>query len=119
MTTNPTTDLPFNFDGLLRANLERVFNERDDARRAIAIAELFTEEPVMYEPGRPVRGREEISAVAGKLLKQFGPQFQFKPDGVGVGHHGMATLRWRAGEPGKAPTVQGYDTAEIIDGRIA
>ena len=120
MTTPPSPpEAAFDFDGLLGANLEGVFNERDDVKRATAIAALFTESPVMYEPGRPVHGRDQISGVASDLLKQFGPAFRFKPEGVAVGHHGMATLRWSAGEPGMPPVVQGFDTAEVVDGRIA
>ena len=63
------------FDTLLRANLERVFNERDAERRATGVAELFVEEPVMYGAANVVRGREAISAVAGALLDQLGPKF--------------------------------------------
>ncbi len=107
------------YDRLLRSNLERVFNEREPALRAQAIEQLFTDDPVMYEPDGIVEGREAISAVAGKLLAQFGPDFAFLPDGRGVGHHGMASLRWRAG-PSRGPAiVTGIDTAEIVDGRIA
>ena len=66
-------------DRLLRANLMRVFNERDAALREAAIAELFVTDPVMYEPDNVVEGREAISAVAGHLLEQFGPRFRFSP----------------------------------------
>lgn len=110
---------PFDFDALLKANLESVFNERDDAKRAAAIAALFIETPVMYEPERPVHGRADIAKVAGDLLEQFGPSFRFQPVGVAVGHHGMATMRWTAGQAGHEPVVRGFDTAEIVDGRIA
>lgn len=118
-THQAPADAAFDFDGLLRANLEQVFNERDDTKRAAAIAALYTQAPVMYEPSRPVQGQADISRVASDLLKQFGPTFRFKAEGSAVGHHGMATLRWTAGEPNALPVVQGFDTAEIVDGRIA
>ncbi|MFT3772253.1 MAG: nuclear transport factor 2 family protein [Minicystis sp.] len=111
--------LPTEYDTLLRANLERVFNERDDERRAAAIQELYVDEPVMYEPEGVVEGRAAIAATAGKLLATFGPTFRFVPDGRGIGHHGMATLRWHAGPEGGPITVTGFDTAEIVEGRIA
>lgn len=85
MTTND-----IDFDRLLRANLERVFNERDEDKRRTAIAELFVEEPVMYEPTKIVRGRLEISRVAGELLKQFGPTFRSYPMGLRSG-----IMAWR------------------------
>ena len=44
-----TTD-NIDFDHLLRSNLERVFNERDEDKRRAAVADLFVDEPTMYEP---------------------------------------------------------------------
>ncbi|WP_025032654.1 nuclear transport factor 2 family protein [Bradyrhizobium sp. DOA9] len=114
MTTND-----IDFDQLLRANLERVFNERDEDKRRTAIAELFVEEPVMYEPTKIVRGRLDISRVAGELLKQFGPTFRFVPDGVAVGHHGLARLAWHAGPEQGPVAVTGADVAEVEGGKIA
>ena len=108
-----------NYDQLLRTNLERLFNERDPQKRAEALAELYVPSPVMYEPTAIVDGRAAIADVAGKLLEQFGPTFTFVPDGVGVGHHGMASLRWHAGPKGGPIVVTGTDTAEVVDGRIS
>ena len=107
------------YGALLEANLQRVFNERDPVRRDAAIADLFVVDPVMYEPDAIVTGRQAISDIAGKLLTNFGPDFAFVPEGRGLGHHGMATLRWHAGVPDNPTMVMGADTAEIIDGRIA
>ncbi len=106
------------YDRLLHANLERVFNERNAARRDAAIAELFAADPVMYEPTGIVQGRGNISKVAGDLLAQFGPDFTFVPDGPAVGHHGLAVLRWHAGPKEGPVAVTGADAAEIEGGRI-
>jgi len=113
------TTQDIDFDHLLRSNLERVFNERDDDKRRSAIAELFAEEPVLYEPTKVVRGRDEINRVAGELLEQFGPTFRFVPQGVVVGHHGLAHLSWHAGPEGGPVAVTGADVAQIENGRIA
>jgi len=107
------------YDHLLRANLERVFNERDGDARAAALAELFVDEPVMYEPDAIVEGRAAISAIAGALLDRFGPDFVFTPDGHAVGHHGLGTLHWHAGPKDGPVAVTGADVAQITDGRIA
>ncbi|UYW28371.1 nuclear transport factor 2 family protein [Methylorubrum extorquens] len=107
------------YDALLRANLERVFNERDADLRASALADLFVHEPIMYEPTGVVQGREAIATVAGKLLEQFGPAFRFSPTGNAVGHHGLGSLQWQAGPEGGPVLVTGVDVAEIVDGRIA
>ncbi len=88
-TTAPGAPEP-DFDHLLRANLERVFNERNPVRCVAAL------EPVMYEPTGIVVGRDAISEVAGRLLKQIGPTFAFSAEGEVVGHHGLGYLRWRA-----------------------
>jgi len=107
------------YDRLLRANLERVFNERDAGKRVAAIDELFVDEPVMYEPTGIVRGRAAIADVAGKLLEQFGPTFRFTPVDTAVGHHGLGSLQWQAGPNGGAIVVTGADVAEVVNGRIA
>lgn len=110
---------PIDFNRLLRANLQRVFNERDAGLRAAAIAELYVADPIMYEPDAVIEGREAISAVAGKLLDQFGPDFRFTPEADGVGHHHAGALRWHAGNLATSHMVTGTDVAEIVDGRIA
>ena len=74
--TVSTTGEP-DYDRLLQANLERVFNERDPEKRAEAMEEIFVVEPVMFEPDNIVTGRGAIAKVAGALLEQFGPTFRF------------------------------------------
>ncbi|TXN03741.1 nuclear transport factor 2 family protein [Methylobacterium sp. WL103] len=107
------------YDHLLRANLERVFNERDADRRAAALDEFYVVEPVMFEPTNVVEGRSAISMVAGNLLEQFGPTFRFKPVGTAVGHHGLGSMQWQAGPDGRPIVVSGADVADVVDGRIA
>jgi hypothetical protein len=107
------------YDSLLRANLERVFNERDATKRDLAVGELFVAEPVLYEPTSSVLGRAAISEAAGKVQERFGPDFGFVPEGPAIGHHGFACLRWHAGPKGGAIAVTGMDAAEIVDGKIA
>jgi hypothetical protein len=114
-TTTP--DAP-DYDRLLRANLERIFNERDGAERERALDELFVADPVMYEPTTVVVGRAAISEIAGKLLERFGPDFRFAPDGVAVGHHGLGVLRWKGGPRNGPVVVTGADVANVVDGRI-
>ncbi|MGY3117339.1 hypothetical protein ACVWXQ_001274 [Bradyrhizobium sp. S3.14.4] len=102
-----------------RPNLEHVFNERDSGKRKAAIADLYVEEPVMYEPTAIVRGRNEIARIAGELLERFGPTFTFVPDGIAVGHHDIGCLHWHAGPKDGPVAVTGMDVAEIVEGRIS
>jgi len=106
-------------DALLRANLQRVFNERDAQKRIAAVHELFAGTPTMYEPTGIVTGRAAISEVAGALLDQFGVDFAFVPEGPAVGHHGLGYLRWHAGPSAGSTVVSGVDVAEISEGKIA
>lgn len=107
-----------NYDALLRANLQRVFNERDAHKRIAAVQELFAGTPTMYEPTGIVTGRAAISEVAGALLDQFGVDFAFVPEGPAVGHHGLGYLRWHAGLSAGSTVVSGVDVAEISEGKI-
>ena len=106
------------YNTILRANLERVFNERNGIKRNAAVHELFSSEPIMYEPAGIVTGQAAISEVAGALLTQFGPDFSFVADGVAMGHHGLGYLKWRAGPANGPVIVSGVDVAEVSDGRI-
>jgi hypothetical protein len=115
---NPSASSAPDFNALLRANLEQVFNERDADKRIAAIQQLFSAEPTMYEPEGIVTGQAAISDVAGALLEQFGPDFSFVAQGVAVGHHGMAYLRWHAGPKEGPVVVTGADVAEVVDGKI-
>jgi hypothetical protein len=107
------------YDHLLRTNIERVFSERDPAKRAGVIAEIYTAEPVLLEPSDIVRGRDNISQTVDNLLERFGPDFAFVPVGQANGHHGLAHLAWHAGPNNGPAVVTGADVAEIVDGRIA
>ena len=115
-TTTAPPDEPDD-DRLLRANLERVFDERDGAMRARALDALYGAGPILYEPANVVTDRAAISEVAGTIPERFGPDVRFVPDGVAVGHHGFAVRRWRAGPSGGSVVVTDPDVADVVDGR--
>jgi hypothetical protein len=106
------------YDHLLRTNIQRVFSERDAAKRTAAIAEIYSADPVLYEPTNVVHGRADISRTVEELLERFGPDFTFVPIGKAIGHHGLAHLTWQAGPRNGPIAVTGADVAEIVDGRI-
>lgn len=117
-STEAKTTAEPDYDALLRANLTRVFNERDRALREAAIGELFCAEPTLYEPAGIVTGQTAISDVAGALLEQFGADFSFAATGIAVGHHGLGYLKWQAGPANGPVVVSGVDVAEVSDGKI-
>ena len=103
---------------ILQANLERVFGERDPARRVAAIRELYAEDAVLHEPDRSVRGHEAIAQAVADLLGHLPPQFVFAPIRPALGHHGLGRLQWRSGPPEGPAAVTSTDVAHVEDGRI-
>ncbi|WP_084579768.1 nuclear transport factor 2 family protein [Sphingomonas azotifigens] len=102
---------------LLHASIERVWNERDDAARLVAIGELYHPEAIIFEPARAVTGHAAISAVVAGVLADMPAGFRFAIDGPGLGHHGVATARWKGGPPGEV-LVSGVDVARAQDGKL-
>lgn len=105
-------------DDLLEANLARVFSERDAERRMRAIAEIYADDAVLYEPDNIATGHGEIAQAVASLLKSLPVDFAFSADGPAVGHHGLARLRWRAGPPLGPVAVTGIDVARTEAGKI-
>lgn len=107
------------FDGLMQANLARVFGERDASRRMKAITELYADDATLYEPpDTSATGHAAISQAVGTLLSNLPPNFVFTAIGRAVGHHGMGRLRWQSGPPNGPAAVTGTDVARIEGGRI-
>lgn len=106
------------YDGLMRANLARVFGDPDAARRGVAIKELYAEDAVLYEPHAAVQGHAAIAAAVTQLLGGLPPHFVFDAIEPATGHHGTGRLKWRSGPPGGPAAVTGMDLAQIRDGRI-
>jgi hypothetical protein len=107
------------YDSLMQANLARVFGERNAARRIKAIAELYADDAVLYEPpDTSATGHAAISEAVEALLSNLPPNFAFTAMGPAVGHHGMGRLRWQAGPPNGPAAVTGTDVARFEGGRI-
>ena len=66
---------------LLRANMARVFNERDAQRRLAAVRELYADDAKLYEPQTEMTGHEAISGAVGELLATLPLDMMFTPRG--------------------------------------
>lgn len=108
---------PVDYDGLMQANLARVFGERDAGRRIEAIRELYAEDAVLHEPDALATGHAEISEAVTALLASLPPDFVFRAAGPAVGHHGVGRLQWRSGPPDGPVVVTGTDVA-IFEGSL-
>ena len=62
---------------VLQANLKRVFNERDAARRRQAIEELYAADAVLYEHQGKYSGTEAIEGAITQLLGSLTPTLVF------------------------------------------
>ena len=118
MTDQRKSEAPIDYDGLMQANLARVFGERDAGRRIAGIRELYAENAVLYEPDATATGHAAISQAVDGLLSSLPPNFVFTAIGPAVGHHGLGRLRWQSGPPDGPAAVTGMDVARIEGGRI-
>jgi ketosteroid isomerase-like protein len=84
---------PLDYEGLMQANLTRVFGERDTSRRLKAIAELYAPDATLFEPDSTATGHAAISQAVATLLSSLPPNFAFTAIGPAVGHHGVGRLR--------------------------
>jgi len=108
----------FDYDRLMQANLARVFSERDSGRRMVAIADLYADDAVLYEPEASATGHLAINNAVEALLSDLPPNLVFSALGPAIGHHGLALLRWQSGPPGGPAAVIGTDVATVEDGLI-
>ena len=101
------------YNGLMQANLTRVFGERDADRRLVAIRELYAGDAVLYEPDASATGQAAINHSVSKLLSSLPPTFAFTATGPAVGHHGVGRLRWQSGPLNGPVAVTGIDVAHF------
>src|SRR5216684_2018044 len=111
--------MSYSISTLLLRNLSDVFGENDPVRRRAAIAELWHEDGVFYDPkGGAYRGRDEIDRIAG-AIKATHPDFRYQPIAEPEELSDGGRVRWVAGRPGDAPAYAGTDFIIARDGRIA
>jgi hypothetical protein len=111
-------DTPVDYDGLMQANLNQVFGERDPDRRIEAIGTLYATDAVLNEPGDSAKGHVAICQAVTRLLGSLPQDFVFSALGPASGHHGIGCLKWRAGPVGGPAAATGMDIAHMQDGRI-
>jgi hypothetical protein len=103
---------------LLYRNLQEIFGEGDDQRRRAALAELWTEDAVLYVPPGIIEGRDAIDQFAGDLRATH-PHFVYTPHGEPQVLHDAGRIAWGSGPRGEAPDYTGWDVITVRDGRVA
>jgi hypothetical protein len=104
---------PIDYDGLMQANLARVFGEHDAGKRLKAIRELYAEDAVLNEPDASAKGHAAINEAVTSLLTGLPPGFVFRSIGPAIGHHNVGRLKWRSGPADGPPAVTGMDIAHF------
>lgn len=113
-----SSNAAIDYDGLMQANLTRVFGERDAGRRLAAIRELYTEDAVLNEPHASAKGYVAIRDAVTALHASLPSEFVFTAIRPAIGHHGIGRLQWHARRPGGAAIAAGMDIAHFERGRI-
>jgi len=103
---------------LLSRNLPEVFGEADAARRRAAIAELYTEDCVLYTPPGILVGHDALDRFAGDLRATH-PHYVYTAHGAPQALYNSGRLAWGSGPQGEAPAYTGVDFIIARDDKIA
>ncbi len=115
--SHPPTSKSVDYDGLMQANLARVFGEHNAQKRMKAIRELYAEDAVLNEPHHSAKGHAAINDAVTALLASLPADFVFSSIGPAIGHHNIGRLKWRSGPPDGPAAVIGMDIAHF-DGNL-
>ena len=110
--------MPVRIHELLNRNLQEVFGEGDAALRRAAIAELYTNDCVLYVPPGVFVGHDALDKFAGDLRATH-PHFVYTPHGEPQALHNAGRLAWGSGPPSGKPDYTGLDVIIVRDGKIA
>jgi hypothetical protein len=102
---------------LMERNLLEVFGQLDAARRAVAIAEIYTANCTFFEVGERIVGHEALNARIERILLEA-PGFVFRAKGPAEVNHDLGRLQWHLGPARAPPVVTGMDVAIFEHGRI-
>jgi len=116
--SNQPKSQPVDYNGLMQANLARVFGEHNADKRMKAIRELYAEDAVLNEPDTSVKGHAAINEAVTALLANLPPGFVFRSIGPAIGHHNIGRLKWQSGPPDGPPVVRGMDIAHFEENLI-
>lgn len=103
---------------LLNRNLPEVFGEGDPVRRRAAIAELYTDDCMLYVPPGIFVGHAALDKFAGDLRATH-PHYVYTPHGAPQVLHNSGRLAWGSGPKGETPEYTGVDFIIARDGKIA
>lgn len=102
---------------LMEANLLAVFDERDPAKRAAAIAATYSADVTWIDDEGVVTGHADLDTKAAELQGKL-EGLHFVKSGPVRQTRGLGFLAWEVHTPDDTAVASGFDVAEIADGRI-
>ena len=113
-----TTDL----NETMRRNVLEVFGEPDPERRAAVVAELYVDDPSLYDPEGELHGRPALLQRVSDL-QASAPGLTFRLTSEPRAVHDLAIVTWElvdpAAPPGTPPAVTGTDVGRFEGDRLA
>ena len=107
------TDLEATIDAYLAAWIEQ-----NDARRAMLVKQIWTDDGQLVDPPLAAAGHDGISDMAAAMQSQF-PGHSFRRTSVVDAHHDQFRFSWALVDPHGVAAVTGIDVGELADdGRL-
>lgn len=105
---------------LLEDSLLLIWNDRDAARRLVAMQRVYAPDIAFFErnDGEPIVGHQALNALIDKLQADWPADFLFtlsKPASV---NHQLQHAAWALGKPGELPAATGTDVAIVANDLI-
>jgi hypothetical protein len=94
------------------------WNEPNPTRRAELLGQHWAPQAQYVDPLMAGVGHAQISALVDAVHQRF-PGFRFRLAGVPDGHGDHLRLAWTLGPDGAPPPIEGSDTVQLHQGRIA
>jgi hypothetical protein len=105
---------------LLEDSLLVIWNDRDAARRLVAMDRVYATDMAFYESnaGAAITGYQAINNLITALQAQWAPEFKFELSSPAQVNHQVQHISWTLGIPGQPPVATGMDVAIIEDSKI-
>ncbi|UPK67343.1 nuclear transport factor 2 family protein [Chitinophaga filiformis] len=94
-----------------------IWSERDIAKRAALIAEVYAEDVEIIDPHFVAQGRSELQLLITNLQAKF-PERKFRLRQPIEGHHNIARLYWQFGTEDMPAQETGEDVFVVENGKI-
>jgi hypothetical protein len=103
---------------LLVQHLSQIWNQRDEALRAIAMESVYAKDIELFEVGEKVTGYEAVNHKISKTLNGLPPVFSIAQVKPIVINNNVGKLDWGVGPEGAPPVATGTDIVVFDDDKI-